>query len=70
MFKLYKQQGGNTAHVQYMAGGMLSLSKNQQQAGLQLFLYLNLIGKYAWQLACQQVFYSEMLDRLFRLLTL
>lgn len=42
-----------------MAGVMLAPNRSPQQAGLQLFLYLNPIGKYAWQADCQQVLSSS-----------
>lgn len=55
MCRLYRQLVGNIALVLCMAGEMWSPSKSRQQAGLQLFLFLNLIGKYAWLVVCQQV---------------
>jgi hypothetical protein len=38
-----------------MGGVMLILSSYPQLVGLQLFLSLNLIGKYVWLVACPQV---------------
>ncbi|XP_021725112.1 uncharacterized protein LOC110692426 [Chenopodium quinoa] len=46
-----------TAHWEYSTrpGAMSVQNKNPLQVGLLLFLFLNLIGKYAWQGDCQQV---------------
>ena len=60
MCRMSKQLVGSTAHVQFMGGVMSNLSSYQQLVGLQLFLCLNLIGKYAWLVACPQVcFYTQ-----------
>ena len=44
----------------YGWGDVKSISSYQQLVGLQPFLPLNLIGKYAWLVACPQVcFYTQ-----------
>ena len=55
MCQMSKQLAGSTALVQFMGGVMSNLSSCPQLVGLQLFLSLNLIGKYAWLVACPQV---------------
>lgn len=55
MCQMSKQLVGSTALVQFMDGVMSILSSYLQLVGLQLFLSLNLIGKYAWLVACPQV---------------
>jgi hypothetical protein len=47
-----------------MAGEMLGPNRSPLQAGLQLFLYLNPIGKYAWPVDCQQVLASSTYSQL------
>ena len=60
MCRMFKQLVGSTAHVQFMGGVMSNLSSYPQLVGLQPFLSLNLIGKYAWLVACPQVcFYTQ-----------
>lgn len=54
MFQMSKQLVGSTALVQFLVGVMLTLSNCPQLVGLQLFLSLNLIGKYAWLVVCRQ----------------
>jgi hypothetical protein len=53
--QMSKQLAGSTALVQFMGGVMSNLSSCPQLVGLQLFLSLNLIGKFAWLVACPQV---------------
>ncbi|AQK69861.1 putative tocopherol cyclase, chloroplastic [Zea mays] len=53
--QMSKQLAGSTALVQFMGGVMSNLSSCPQLVGLQLFLSLNLIGKFAWLVACPQI---------------
>lgn len=55
MQKLLRLHGGSTAHAPFTDGEMLGQSKSQRLDGLRHFLFLNLIGRYAWQVDFQQV---------------
>lgn len=46
---------GSIVPVLCMAGVMLKVSKSPQLAGLQLFPFLNHIGRYVWLVDFQQV---------------
>ena len=54
MQKLLKLHVGHTVLAPSMDGVMLGPSRIRQLAGLQLFPYLNPIGKFAWPVDFQQ----------------
>lgn len=54
MLILLKLHVGSTVLAPSMDGVMLGPSRSQQLAGLQLFPYLNPIGKFAWLVDFQQ----------------
>lgn len=55
MRKLWHLLVGSIVLVLFTVGVMLEPNRSQLQAGLQLSLYLSLIGRYAWQGAFPQV---------------